>query len=271
MALFVAERSISAAWVAGLTKLVESGGEAVNLTVAISNPATEIDDVRAVLDEFIGERRARNRKAVEKISTVANTLFPQSWYRESLGDAAADHLYALEEETRHVSHRTANRGTYFERLVAWPDPGNGRVNQLQRAIDRLRLARRRGDERGNQYEIGVTGPMDDCFAAPILIPGHDNSTRGFPCLSHISFSLHRSSVHLTALYRSHDYVSRAYGNYIGLGRILAFVANESGCSMGEVTCVSSSATSEFSRGGKFGKRNVEDLLAKCVAALEVEQ
>lgn len=271
MALFVSKPNISSAWVGGLTKLVEAGGEVVNLTVAIADPVTEVDGVRAILDEFVGVRRARNRKSVEKVSTVANTLFPQSWYRESLGDAAADHLYALEGETRHVSHRTAKRGTYFERLVAWPDPEKGRVNQLQRAIDRLRLARERGEERGNQYEVGVTGPMDDGFAAPIVIPGHDNLTRGFPCLSHISFSLHQGTVHLTALYRSHDYVSRAYGNYIGLGRVLAFVANESGCPMGEVTCISSSATSEYARGGNFGKGNVEELLAKCSAAVKAEQ
>ena len=271
MALFVSESNISAAWVAGLAKLVEAGGEAVNLTVAIADPVTEIDGVREILDEFVAARRARNRKSVEKVSTVANTLFPQSWYRESLGDAAASHVYELEQETRHVSHRTAKRGTYFERLVAWPDPEKGRVNQLERAIERLRLARERGEERGNQYEVGVTGPMEDGFATPIVVPGHDNLTRGFPCLSHISFSLHQGTVHLTALYRSHDYVSRAYGNYIGLGRVLAFVGNESGCPIGEVMCISSSATSEFSRGGKFGKGAVEELLAKCIAAVEADQ
>jgi hypothetical protein len=270
MALFVSESNISAAWVAGLSKLVAAGGEAVNLTVTIADPVSEIDGVRVTLDEFVAARRATSRTSVEKVSTVANTLFPQSWYRESLGDAAAAHLYQLEENTRDVSHRTAKRGTYFERLVAWPDPEKGRVNQLSRVIDRLRLARQRDQKRGNQYEVGVTGPFEDGFAAPIVIPGHDNLTRGFPCLSHISFSLHRGQVHLTALYRSHDYVSRAYGNYIGLGRVLAFVGNESGWPIGEVTCISSSATSEFSRGGKFGKANVEELLAKCIAAVEAE-
>jgi hypothetical protein len=271
VALFVSEPNISAAWVGGLTKLVAAGGEAVNLIVTIADPVAEIDGVRATLEGFVGARRARNRKSVEKVSTVANTLFPLSWYRESLGDAAAAHLYELEQETRHVSHRTANRGTYFQRLVAWPDPDKGEVNQLSRVIDRLSLARERGEERGNQYEVGVTGPMDEGFAAPIVVPGHDNLTRGFPCLSHISFSLHRGEVHLTALYRSHDYVSRAYGNYIGLGRVLAFVGIESGWPIGEVTCISSSATAEFFRGGKFGKGHVEELLAKCIAAVEAER
>lgn len=271
MAIFVSETNISLAWVTGLTKLVEAGGEAVNLTVAIANPLVEIQEVRSTLDEFIAARRAGNRKSVEKVSTVANTLFPQSWYRANLGEAAADHLYELERETRPVSHRTAKHGTYFERMVAWPDPANGRVNQLSRAIERLSAARERGHQRGNQYEVGVTGPMEEGIAAPIVVPGHDNSTRGFPCLSHISFSLHESELHLTALYRSHDYVSRAYGNYIGLGRVLSFVGKESGWPIGEVTCISSSATSEFFRGGSFGKGAVEELLMKCVALVESEQ
>jgi hypothetical protein len=267
VALFVSEQDISAAWVRGLALLVEAGGEAVNLTVSIADPVTENPAVRATLDEFVTVHRARDRSAMEKVSTVANTLFPASWYRKNLGDDAAPHLYELERDTRQVSHRTAKRGTYFQRLVAWPDPERGEVNQLSRAIDRLRAARERGDRRGNAYEVGVTGPMDDGFAAPIVIPGRDNLVRGFPCLSHISFSLHEGEVHLTALYRSHDYVSRAYGNYLGLGRILDFVGTESGWPIGEVTCISSSATAEFFRGGAFGKAAVQELLAKSVAAM----
>ena len=61
MALFVSESSISASWVAGLAKLVEAGGEAVNLTVAIVDPVTEIDGVRAILDEFVAARRATSQ------------------------------------------------------------------------------------------------------------------------------------------------------------------------------------------------------------------
>jgi hypothetical protein len=265
MALFVSEENVSSSWVAGLAKLVEAGGEAVNLTVSIANPLVEVQGVRSILDEFVAERRANNRKSVEKVSTVANTLFPQSWYRVNLGGAAADHLYELERETRPVSHRSAKQGTYFERLVAWPDPEKGAINQLSRAIRRLRAARERGHLRGNEYEVGVTGPVEEGIAAPIVVPGHDNSTRGFPCLSHISFSLHDGELHLTALYRSHDYVSRAYGNYIGLGRVLSFVGTESGWPIGEVTCISSSATTEYFRGGRFGKGAVENLLSACVA------
>ena len=39
---------------------------------------------------------------------------------------------------------------------------------------------------------------------------------GLPCLSHLSFKLIGGCVHLTAIYRSHYYIHRAYGNLLGL-------------------------------------------------------
>jgi hypothetical protein len=109
-------------------------------------------------------------------------------------------------------------------------------------------------------------PADE-IAAPVLVAGKDRNTRGFPCLSHLSFSLLHGGVHLLAVYRSHDFISRGYGNYLGLGRVLHFVAQESGFPAGELTCVSASATAEITRGGAFGYERVERLLEDCQAAL----
>jgi hypothetical protein len=84
----------------------------------------------------------------------------------------------------------------------------------------------------------------------------------------LSFSLHCGVVHLSAMYRSHDFISRAYGNYVGLGRVLRFAARQSGHPAGELTCVSASATAEVSRGGSFGRGRVKRLLEECQAALK---
>ena len=43
---------------------------------------------------------------------------------------------------------------------------------------------------------------------------------GFPCLSHVSLSLQKGVVHMTAIYRNHEFIKRGYGNYVGLGRVL---------------------------------------------------
>jgi hypothetical protein len=266
MALFVGEKNVSTAWVAALDTLLASGGDAVNLTVAIEDPTGEHAGVRQALDRFIGERRRTTRNSVELVSTVANTLFPSAWYIERLGVEAEGHLYELERTTRPVSHRRNPRGTYFERMVAWPGP-EGEFNQLDQAVRRLRSAQGQGHKRGNAYEVGVAMPADE-FAVPVLVPGKDRSPRGFPCLSHLSFSLLGGVVHLSAMYRSHDFISRAYGNYLGLGRVLHFVAQQSGFPAGELTCVSASATAEVSRGASFGHERVKGLLEECRAALE---
>jgi hypothetical protein len=267
MAVFVSEKDVSTAWVTALNELVRCGGDAVNLIVAIADPTAEQQGVRQVLDRFVDERRRATHNSVERVSTVANTLFPSAWYvPERLGPSAAEHLYDLERSTRPVTRRRNRRGTYFERMVAWPGPAKQEFNQLAQVIDRVRLARERGHERGHEYEVGLTTPADE-IAAPVLVPGKDRYTMGFPCLSHLSFSLLDGVVHLLAVYRSHDFIRRAYGNYVGLGRVLHFVAQESGVPVGELTCVSASATAEITRGGGFGQQRVHALLEDCQAAL----
>ena len=269
MAVFISEKDVSTAWVAALDRLLASGGDAVNFTVAIADATAEHQAVRQILDRFMRDRRRRHHHPVELVSTVANTLFPSAWYLpERLGPGAAEHLYELERIARQVSRRRNPRGTYFERMVAWPGPGKEEFNQLDQVVRRLRSARERGHQRGHEYEVGLAMPADE-IAVPVLVAGKDRNTRGFPCLSHLSFSLLDGVVNLLAVYRSHDFISRGYGNYLGLGRVLQFVAEESGLPAGELTCVSASATAEINRGASFGRDRVEALLDDCRAALGV--
>lgn len=267
MALFVHGDNVSTAWVAALEALLAAGGDVVNLTVAIDDPTVEHAGVREVLDRFNGDRRKVDRKAVELVSTVANTLFPAAWYRQHLGIAAEEHMYSLERTARPVSRKRNRTGTYFERMVAWPGPKGAEFNQLDQVVRRLRSARAQGAQRGNAYEIGLAMPADEAIAVPVMVGGKDRQTRGFPCLSHMSFSLSKGVVHLSALYRSHDFISRAYGNYVGLGRVLQFVAQQSGLPVGEVTCLSSAATAEIGKTG-VGKQAVNGLLDDCRTALK---
>lgn len=266
MALFVSEENVSTAWVAALDALLAAGGDVVNLAVAIEDPTREHQGVRDVLDQFNGGRRKKKRRDVELVSTVANTLFPAAWYIERLGVDAEAHLYELERITRPVSRKRNKYGTYFERMVAWPGP-DGEFNQLDQVVRRLRTARERCQQRFNAYEVGLTTPADEAIAVPILVGGKDRRVIGFPCLSHLSFSLNKGVVHLSAMYRSHDFIGRAYGNYLGLGRVLNFVARQSGLPAGELTCVSASATAEIGKAG-VGKHALDELLRDCRGALE---
>ena len=71
---------------------------------------------------------------------------------------------------------------------------------------------------------------------------------GGPCLSHLSFKLFQKAVHLTALYRSHDYSYKVQGNLLGLARLQCCVAREVGRSIGSLTVHSSYAYLSKSKG-----------------------
>jgi hypothetical protein len=173
----------------------------------------------------------------------------------------------MEQRRRPVSRRVNPRGTYFERLVSYPSP-NGPVNQLERVVERLAGALARGQRQGNAYELGLTVPVDGMeseLSADLRVqsPGIDTQLRGFPCLSHISLTLFEGQLHMSALYRNHHFLRRAYGNYLGLGRLLQFLARESGAQTGELLCVSSHADAEVGSSAGFGRGQLVALVDQC--------
>jgi hypothetical protein len=268
MAQMIVRSNLAEAWLSALEYLLAQGGETVNLAVVITKPTEEDPRIRAVLDQFIeSQRRTENKQGLERISTVANTLFPKALYRPQLGDSARKHLFDMEKRGRDIARRRNRTGTYFERLVAWPD-SREEFNQLDHVITRLVSARKRGQRKGNAYEFGVTTQEDVISTADLSLriysPGIDNRIMGFPCLSHITLSLMGGRLHMSALYRNHHYVRRSYGNYLGLGHLLMFICRESGWEPGELLCVSSHADAEIA---SFGKSRVTQLVLQCRAAV----
>lgn len=264
---------VSTAWLTALERVVDAGGRWPNLVVRIDDPVAEDACVRVAVDAFIDRRRQRSL-GPWPVETVANTLFPRPLYRPGAPDPAG-HLYRLERTRRRVRRRCNPRGDYFERMVAWPGV-DGPVNQLDAVIRRLTKHREAGRRNGTPYEIALAHPEFD--AAPSVVggdaeaataslqiyaPGRDNSPLGFPCLSHVSLSLFDGRLHAAAVYRNHHFLSRAYGNYLGLGRLAAFVAEQSGVGLGSLVCVSSTADAEYV---KYGKRAVTELVTCCRAA-----
>jgi hypothetical protein len=262
---FIGGSNVSEAWLNATEFLLSVGGDATNLCVTVQDPSIEDSGIRGCLDSFLESRRREQRSGqrVEKVSTVANTIFPQHLYRPALGDQAMQHLFMLAGEARPLSRRRNRSDTYFDRLWYWPQEPVG-FNQLERAVLRLRSEHRRGRESGNAYELGfvnVGGTDDETFV--VYGPGLDNRTIGFPCLSHVSLSLNQGRIHMAALYRNHQFMRRAYGNYVGLARLLAFIVRESGWQLGELMCVSSHATAEVGSGRGFGRSSLAQLIRGC--------
>lgn len=251
----ITDNNLSHAWRDALRALIAEGGKTVHLAVAIARPLDAEDEhIRAMLDAFLDERRRAGTK-LWPVSTVANTIFPAAFYRRDRENARA-RLYELHEKAQRLQRRL-DSDSYFNRLVAYPGPDGKPFNQLEYIVDRLikqRKPRERGGAMSSAYEVGLTTPGGDLR---VQAPGRDRNIMSFPCLSQISFTLDGDVVNLAALYRNQYFVTRAYGNYLGLARIGDFIAHEVGARLGEVLCLATHADAQFD---SLGKGRVEHLL-----------
>jgi thymidylate synthase len=253
MTAFVSAGDVSSAWLAAVKHLLsEPGGRSSNLGVSIAAPNQERTDVRRELEGFAANARRRGQD-FPRIESVAGTIFQSSFYRPTANDPE-HHLYDLERRIRKVVRRhPQNRsGTYFERLVAYPLADGREFNQLHHVLERLRSAATQGRRNGNQFELSIFHPERDSY--PV----------GFPCLSHISITLRDGILDATALYRNQYFLERAYGNYVGIGEVMRFLATESGFGVGELLCVASHARLEL---GSYGRARVTALVDRCASLI----
>ena len=118
---------------------------------------------------------------------------------------------------------------------------NGIYYPLRELVEKIRKHRATTRIR-SIYEIGTLVAGD----LPIYDPDSDrNLPMGQPCLSHLTFKIiGQDLLSLTVLYRSHYYVERALGNFVGLSQLLAFVAKETDLEVGPLVCHSSYAKLE---------------------------
>ena len=192
------------------------------------------------------------------VSTVSNTIFPADLDR-------GDGIEALTDRYMKVFNRRMRRrrdgsscrggwGRYFQRMVDWPAGSNGNaetINQLSRNIEILRAMR----TKESRFFMNAT-------AITHFDPTRDLRTNpNRQCLSHIELKPERDGdtwrLSMMAVYRNHYYVQRALGNLIGLGRLLQFIARETGFEVGMLTIQSTHACLD----PDLSKRDVADLIA----------
>lgn len=261
---------VSDAWLAGARRLAAAPGRtASHLVVRIGDPLHEDPHVRSELDRILDGLR------LQSVATVANTLFPAALAERcpEPADLAEHYRTQTLPRLRRLARPKNSRGTYFGRLVAYPDGAGGTTDQLTATVEKLRRERGLPGPMSSCYELAVQAPEDDADTPPgddhdptsdvadsdrverggepsgasalTYSALRDSKARmGFPCLSLLSFHLDGPELHLTAHYRNHHFVERAYGNYIGLGRLLAYVARATGVDPGELLVVSGHARLE---------------------------
>jgi hypothetical protein len=177
---------------------------------------------------------------MQKVQTVANTIFPQSLWRQAKGDRHALYASYIENLPEYVAMEpNKNRkGLYFGRLIAFDlDSKTG---------DRLAYVPEGSiPENGNQLEFIIThckkGFRISAFQASVFDPARDHTGAaqlGFPCLQHVTFVPHfaEGQLELNAFYATQQLFEKGYGNYLGLARLGLFVANQSGLNLSRVTC-----------------------------------
>ncbi|MCX4518934.1 hypothetical protein OHA69_14865 [Streptomyces anulatus] len=259
MSLFIVDKAnTSLAWQEACLKLDVPGKpkrDALHTVVHIVNAAAENTQIREEFDQM------RKERGYAPIETVANTLFPAELAAVSRTPEELVRRYrSMYSRLRRIDPGNKT-GTYFGRIVAYPGE-KGPVDQLTALINRIRRQAAGKGPMTAAYEMGVDHPDDrpasdlaggdhaayadtGTWSAPVHAAGKDNGLRGFPCLSHCSFQLDRNRVlHAVAHYRSHYMVTRAYGNYLGLGRLLAYLAKHAEVSPGALTVVAGHAQIE---------------------------
>lgn len=228
--------NISDAWVKAVQAVDQQPGrEAFQLAVRISDPTCEVPEIRKIVDTLLKAEKLR------PVATVASTIFPVWSARISRNPRELAERYRKNYGTL-KKFRSNAQGTYFGRLVEGPEAAPP-VDQLNHVINKLR-DRKNGAMRAI-YEIDTAD--GEGYDLQVYRHGTDRRKRmGFPCLSSCSFQRDGRLLHLTAFYRNQYLIARAYGNYLGLGNLLSYVAKHTRMRPGQLLVVSGHAVIDAS-------------------------
>ncbi len=213
--VMINDNNLSRAWSRLLLGILDGAGTEVSPLVL---SVTGFDD-NGVVPEDPAVRQAVDqllkRKGRLKVEDVAFTIFPQRLWEMSRGDRTR--LFTLYRTTfprwQAMNKKANGRGLYFERMVMYGrGPCDG--NQLEWIL--------------SQYgsRAGVRRSM---LQATTFDPGRDHvasAQLGFPCLQQISFEPTAAGLVVNAFYATQQIFDKAYGNYLGLAQLGAFMAHE---------------------------------------------
>ena len=237
----IEDTCLSRAWTRAFIRLLEPGSHEVSpfimsLTGFEDGKPTENADLRDALDDTLDHSKQ------QLVHTVANTIFPQSLWERSDGDRHYLYQQYLEYLPDYVSMEGSKngKGLYFSRLIAYGIVPKAKEGKLEEYLPVKKLK-----EGGNQLEFIISrckkGSLRAKFQAALYDPvrdQHDGPYQLFPCLQHITFvpDFKTQTIALNAFYATQQLFVKAYGNWLGLSRLGAFVASETGLHFTRLTC-----------------------------------
>lgn len=240
----IEDGNLSKAWGKALLTLKNTKGHFLRplvVTVLCGADGTihEDPEIRESLDGALQSHGNEKGKTVESVRTVANTIFPKSLWMLTKDRQAfyAEYLRNLPRLVAWEKKKNRN-GLYFARMIGFGvDPKTGEQE--------IRGAAKYFSEDGNQLEYIIQrckrGLRHSMFQIAIYDPWRDlrpEPRMGFPCLQHVTFSpdFHAGTLGMNAFYATQQFVLKAYGNYLGLAELGAFVAEAAGLKLSRLTC-----------------------------------
>ena len=221
--LLIDDNNLSRAWCRLLLHVLKHPGTEVSPFIlrltdfCENNVVLEDPALRQALDQLL---KGKDKLLIED---VAFAIFPQRIWDMSGGNRARffDSYRRTFPRWQAMNKNANGRGMYFERLVAYGrGPCDG--NQLEWIL--------------SQYD-SRTSVRRSMLQATTFDPDRDhvaNAQLGFPCLQQISFVPTTAGLVLNAFYATQQIFDKAYGNYLGLARLGAFMAHEMGMSMAQL-------------------------------------
>jgi thymidylate synthase len=210
---FVDESNLSRAWAKAMLYVMDhSGKEILPLILSVTGfdengIAAEDTAVRQALDELL------IKKGEQNVETVAYTIFPQRLWKMSKGNRAQLFRMYLDAFPRYQAMNRNNRyGLYFERLI------NYRKGETSNQLEWILSHNNKGVRR-SMYQASVFDPERDHRSDPYL---------PFPCLHTLSFVPTKEGLIVNAFYATQKLFVKAYGNYLGIAQLGAFMAHEMG-------------------------------------------
>lgn len=209
------DTNLSRAWGRLLLHVFDGAGtEVAPLILSLSGFG---EDGAVVEDPIVHQAldRLLRRKGKLVVDDVAFTIFPQRLWQMSCGDRAR--LFALYRTTfprwQAMNRKANGRGLYFERMVMYGrGPCDG--NQLEWILSQFNA---RPGVRRSMLQATTFDPGRDHVASAQL---------GFPCLQQVSFESTPAGLVNNAFYATQQIFDKAYGNYLGLAQLAAFMAHE---------------------------------------------
>lgn len=203
----------------GLAPLVVSIG-------SFSGPLPiEDSDIRKYTDAAL----ARCKKV--PIRATGLTIFPYDmWVRRGKQNCDAFSAFCVERLLPRLRKRDKRNalGTYFARMMSFTGKskdGDRTVNQLSHVVALLKQHRR---PRESALQLACFDPAKDHTRQPV---------RGFPCLQQLGIALDdENRFAINAFYPTQYMFDRAYGNYLGLCHLGAFISHETGLIFSGLSC-----------------------------------